>query len=208
MAKKKNIDTLNELQYVIRKSWDDADSQIGITYNFLINAKKACDKLIGYSVFDTNGNLVYPEVEEEIEEEKIVMTLNNGDAVQLLPGAQYIDGNKIKDWVFNTKLYVRSIKDNEVTISNIKNGLTLGTVLIDFVVPYSEEPAAAINTMEAYPVIALKSTNIKNGAGINYRSICEAKKYDLFTITAEKDGWGKLQVGPGWINLNEVKKLV
>lgn len=208
MAKKKNIDTLNELQYVIRKSWDDVDSQIGITYNFLINAKKACDKLIGYSVFDTNGNLVYPEVEEEIEEERIVMTLNNGDAVQLLPGAQYIDGNKIKDWVFNTKLYVRNIKDNEVTISNIKNGLTLGTVLIDFVVPYSEEPAAAINTMEAYPVIALKSTNIKNGAGINHRNICEVKKYDLFTIIAEKDGWGKLQVGPGWINLNEVKKLV
>lgn len=209
MSKKKNINTTDELQYVIRKSWEDADSQIGITYNFLINAKRACDKLIGYSVFDTNGNLIYPEIEEKTsQEEKTTMVLNNGDTVQLLPGAQYSNGSKIKDWVFNTKLYVRGIKGDEVTISNLKNGLTLGTVSMDFLVPYSEEPATAVNMIDAYPIIALKSTDIKNGAGVNYRNIRKAKKYDLFTIIAEKEGWGKLQVGPGWIDLNEVKKLV
>ena len=209
MAKKKNIDTLDEIQYVVRKSWEDVDSQIGIAYNFLINAKKACDKLIGYSVFDSNGNLIYPEIKkEEIKEEKIIMTLNNGDAIQLLPGAQYTNGNKIKDWVFKTKLYVRGIKDNEVTISNLKNGLTLGTVLIDFVVPYSEESTTAVNAIDAYPIVVLKSTDVRNGAGANYRSIRKVKKYDLFTIIAEKEGWGKLQIDPGWIDLSEVKRLV
>ena len=42
-----------ELKYHIRKKWDDPKSQIGIDYNYLINAQKACDKLEGYFVFDS-----------------------------------------------------------------------------------------------------------------------------------------------------------
>lgn len=42
--------------YRIRKTWDDAKSQIG-AYSNLENAKKACKE--GYSVFDENGKSVY-----------------------------------------------------------------------------------------------------------------------------------------------------
>lgn len=42
--------------YRIRKTWEDAKSQIGAFAN-LDNAKKACKE--GYSVFDENGNVVY-----------------------------------------------------------------------------------------------------------------------------------------------------
>lgn len=42
--------------YRVRKTWDDAKSQIG-AYNSLENAKKACKE--GYSVFDENGKAVY-----------------------------------------------------------------------------------------------------------------------------------------------------
>lgn len=42
--------------YRIRKTWEDAGSQIG-AYENLKNAKKACPA--GYSVFDWNGNVVY-----------------------------------------------------------------------------------------------------------------------------------------------------
>lgn len=44
--------------YRIRKSWDDSKSQMG-AYSVLENAKKACDKLKGYKVFDNEGNIVY-----------------------------------------------------------------------------------------------------------------------------------------------------
>lgn len=42
--------------YRVRKTWADAKSQIG-AYSNLDNAKKACKQ--GYSVFDSNGNIVY-----------------------------------------------------------------------------------------------------------------------------------------------------
>lgn len=44
--------------YRVRKSWSDSKSQIG-AYKVLENAKKACDKYAGYSVFDENGKAVY-----------------------------------------------------------------------------------------------------------------------------------------------------
>lgn len=45
--------------YRVRKTWADSKSQIG-AYKSLENAKKACDKHAGYSVFDGNGKKVYP----------------------------------------------------------------------------------------------------------------------------------------------------
>lgn len=43
--------------YKVRKSWNDAKTQIG-AYSILDNAKKACKD--GYFVFDSKGNIVYP----------------------------------------------------------------------------------------------------------------------------------------------------
>ena len=42
--------------YRVRKSWDDAKSQIG-AYESLENAKNACK--VGYTVYDSNGKAVY-----------------------------------------------------------------------------------------------------------------------------------------------------
>ncbi len=47
--------------YRVRKSWEDANSQIG-AYAILQNAKAACKE--GYSVYDWNGNEVYSKKEE------------------------------------------------------------------------------------------------------------------------------------------------
>lgn len=51
--------------YRVRKSWDDAKSQLG-AYTILANAKAMADKHPGYEVYDWNGKLVYPEVAEGI----------------------------------------------------------------------------------------------------------------------------------------------
>lgn len=53
--------------YRVRKFWKDAKSQIG-AYTVLANAKKACDKAgTGYYVFNSVGEVVYPE-EKKVEE--------------------------------------------------------------------------------------------------------------------------------------------
>ena len=49
--------------YRVRKSWEDAASQLG-AYTVLTNAKAMADKHPGYEVYDWNGKQVYPEVAE------------------------------------------------------------------------------------------------------------------------------------------------
>ena len=49
--------------YRVRKSWEDAASQLG-AYTVLANAKTMADKHPRYKVYDWNGKQVYPEVDE------------------------------------------------------------------------------------------------------------------------------------------------
>lgn len=51
--------------YRVRKSWEDAKSQLG-AYTILANAKAMADKNAGYEVYDWNGKQVYPEVAEGV----------------------------------------------------------------------------------------------------------------------------------------------
>ena len=55
---KPSTDSKNEDLYRVRKSWDDASSQIG-AFAVLDNAIRACKD--GYKVFDKNGVVVYPK---------------------------------------------------------------------------------------------------------------------------------------------------
>ncbi len=75
--------------YRVRKTWDDAKSQIG-AYASLENAKRACKD--GYSVFDWNGNIVYPSKKsiDEIAREVIQGKWGNGtERKQKLTAAGY-----------------------------------------------------------------------------------------------------------------------
>ena len=49
--------------YRVRKSWEDAASQLGA---YTILAKAMADKNPGYEVYDWNGKRVYPEVAEGV----------------------------------------------------------------------------------------------------------------------------------------------
>lgn len=55
--------------YRVRKSWEDAKSQLG-AYSSLDNAKAACKD--GYTVYDQNGNAVYGTGEAESSAEKVI----------------------------------------------------------------------------------------------------------------------------------------
>ncbi len=54
--------------YRVRKSWEDVKSQIG-AFSVLANAIALAKQNAGYKVYDGEGNQVYPNVEEVIEEE-------------------------------------------------------------------------------------------------------------------------------------------
>lgn len=55
---------VKEELYRVRKTWEDAKSQIG-AYTSLTNAKNQVDNNEGYKVFNTAGKVMYPEVERD-----------------------------------------------------------------------------------------------------------------------------------------------
>lgn len=62
----KNIETYNDGYYRVRKNWEDGYSktnQVG-AYKILDNAIKKANELIGYSVFNDKGELVWEKIKE------------------------------------------------------------------------------------------------------------------------------------------------
>ena len=49
--------------------------------------------------------------------------------------------------------------------------------------------------------------NVRAGAGTNYKVKTTVKKNEVYTIVEEKNGWGKLKSGAGWIKLSYTKKV-
>ena len=202
--------TTTEL-YRVRKAWDDSKSQIG-AYSQLKNAKEARDKAgNGYYVFNSAGKIVYPEQPKQEEVKEAVSALTLGQAVGLKAGAKYASGAAIPTWVFSTKLYVREIRaDGKVVFSTVQAGPVTGVVYASDLVPYDGDSiaAAADPKFEPYLVkISADTLNVRAGAGTSYRVNTQVKKNQVYTIVAEKSGWGKLKSGAGWIHLDYTRKI-
>lgn len=61
---------------------------------------------------------------------------------------------------------------------------------------------------ESYIVqITASVLNVRAGAGTNYRITTTVKKNQKYTIVEEKNGWGRLKSGAGWISLSYIKKV-
>lgn len=69
--------------YRVRKAWADSKSQIG-AYTILENAKKACKE--GYYVFDSKGNIVFPEKEIQVAPPAPVKKSNTEIAQEVIAG--------------------------------------------------------------------------------------------------------------------------
>ena len=83
--------TETKVLYRVRKTWADAKSQKG-AYKILANAQKCADANPCYSVFDSNGTLVYPVSYR-------VHTVVHGDTLWKI-AAQYLgDGSRYKEIV-------------------------------------------------------------------------------------------------------------
>lgn len=128
-----------------------------------------------------------------------------GDTVKLKSGAKYTSGKSIPSWVFNSKLYVRDINGNKITISTQSSGAITGVVYDKDLVPYTTK---VTNTFKPYIVeITANLLNVRAGAGTNYKITTRVKKNERYTIVDEKGGWGKLKSGAGWISLKYTKKV-
>ena len=133
----------------------------------------------------------------------------NGDTVKLKTGAKYTSGKSIPSWVFNSKLYVRGVNGDKITISTQSTGDITGVVYAKDLTPYgTTAKPAATNTFKSYVVeITANALNVRAGAGSTYKINTVVKKGQRYTIVEEKNGWGKLKSGAGWISLKYTKKV-
>lgn len=49
--------------------------------------------------------------------------------------------------------------------------------------------------------------NVRNGVGTKYKINTQVKRGEVYTIVKEKNGWGKLKSGAGWIFLGYIKEI-
>ena len=55
--------------------------------------------------------------------------------------------------------------------------------------------------------VTTETLNVRDGAGVNYPIKTTVKKNQVYTIVEEKNGWGKLKSGVGWVHLGYTKKV-
>lgn len=117
--------------YRVRKTWEDAKSQLG-AYEILDNAKKMADQNPGYYVFDPEGKSIYPiKIPFNVlANNKKETKLEIGDTIKLLTKTYY-NGKKIPAWVLKLPLYFRGIDSRGCKFSTKKNGPITGVVKLD-----------------------------------------------------------------------------
>lgn len=159
------------------------------------------ENAIKEAIENMEQNVVTPDIE----------TFKIGEIAQLIPGATYIDGKSIPAWVINSKIYIRSEmqENNSIAFSISKTGPITGVTNISNLMKYIPGENIEINsTFENYVIkVTADVLNIRAGAGTNFKVIGQLRKFDLCTIIAEKNNWGKLKNGAGWICLDYVQKL-
>ena len=55
--------------------------------------------------------------------------------------------------------------------------------------------------------VTANTLNVRKGVGVSFDIVTTIKKGEVYTIVKEKDGWGKLKSGVGWISLKYTAKI-
>ena len=86
--------------------------------------------------------------------------------------------------------------------------MVIGLVInLKYIKPYVE-PSTGVSKAVNYRVrITADSLNVRKEPNANAKVATTVKKNNVFTIVEEKNGWGKLKSGAGWINLSYTTKL-
>ena len=156
-------------------------------------------KAIKEAIDMMDENVIIPEVEE--------LKLEAGTEVMLTKDAVFTNGKSVASWLFGKKLYVRKINGDNVTISTVQSGAVSGIVDKKYLKKYDSTLIAAPGFEEYVVMITGDVVNVRAGAGTNYKATTQVKQHQLYTIVEEKDGWGRLKNGSGWICLDFAKKI-
>lgn len=157
----------------------------------------ATENAIKEAIKNMEQNVIIPEEEVKFEA---------GMEVALLNGAVFTNGKTVASWMFNKKLYVRKVDGDNITISTVKSGAVSGIVDKKWLKAWDNALVAAPGFDEYVVTITADVLNVRAGAGTNYKINAQVKRHQKYTIIDEKDGWGKMKNGTGWISLEYAQK--
>ena len=113
-----------------------------------------------------------------------------------------------------TKIYVGYVmyQDNSTTPKGdwwggVTYNNATGFINLNYVKPYVEPTTGTSKTVNYRVRITADSLNVRKEPNATAKVSTTVKKGNVFTIVEEKNGWGKLKSGAGWINLSYTTKL-
>lgn len=125
-----------------------------------------------------------------------------GDSVRVVAGAKYVNDIEVPEGIRKLKLFIRAVKINGVyTVARAKTGPVLGDINEMYLIS-GEENIAAIEPYDAFVPehdFPLYHSPSKNSG------VIKRVKRGFFTIVDERNGFGKVKVGAGWLDLSKVK---
>lgn len=106
-------------------------------------------------------------------------SLSIGDVIKLAPGAVYITGKALPDWLYNMTLYVREIHGDNITFSIYKTGAITGIISRKYIINGSEsKPAAPSTPTQSAPATSNPVVNTNFTIGDEVKLISGATYYD------------------------------
>ena len=129
-----------------------------------------------------------------------------GGRVCLVPGTVFVNnGKEATQEQLKLKLYIRNIDDDKYTVARAKTGPVLGIVLKDNLKSVEEN----IPVINPYIAQVLEGrTPLYYSPSKNSGILRRLNRFGLYTIIDEKNGFGKIKNGSGWVELIKVNKLV
>ena len=133
------------------------------------------------------------------------MKFRIGDEIKILPGAVYADSsNAVPDNAINTKLFVRDVDGDVCKIGRAMKGPYLGLVNTKFIKLMIENNAV----IDPYIVQVVEANlPIYHSPSKTSGIVRRVDNTALFVIVDERNGFGKLQMGAGWVELAKVKSF-
>ena len=108
--------------------------------------------------------------------------------------------------VLSTNNYTKSkdyLKRGDILVSDghtvivLENGSNAGQIA----------PTVTVASTYKVKVTAEKKLNVRSGPSTKYAIITQVVNGGIFTIVEEKEGWGKLKSGAGWIDLSYTERI-
>lgn len=122
-------------------------------------------------------------------------------------------GDKVKvnssatTYANSTKTIPSWVKNGIYTVSKVDSSKVLLKEITSYVYIKDVSKVGATSSNVSYVIkVIVDSLNIRSGAGTNYSIVGTVKKGGVYTIVEEKNGFGRLKSGKGWISLDCTEK--